>query len=228
MSDIKSNSIRTLPAAIACLGLGLAIQISAAQADIGYLTDSAGDVVKTSYDECWNIQDGLAPPVEACGDVIAVAAEPAVDPCSLDSDGDGVGDCEDKCPNTTAGAKVDAQGCEIIQDLVLNVTADHFDFDKAILKPAMMQMLDDVMAKIQASPGDEHLMIVGHTDSVGTDSYNQGLSERRARAAADYLVKLGFPQDKLSISGMGESQPAADNSTRAGRAQNRRVEIKTH
>ncbi len=138
MSDIKSNSIRTLTAAIACLGLGLAIQSNVVQADTGYLTDTAGDVVKTSSGECWRIHDGLAPPVEACGDVIAVAAEPAVDPCSLDSDGDGVGDCDDKCPNTAAGAKVDSQGCEIIQDLVLNVTADHFDFDKAVLKPAMM------------------------------------------------------------------------------------------
>ena len=222
-----SKSIRPLTAALVCLGLGLSIQTTAVRADLGYLTDSAGDVVKTSAGECWRISDGLAPPVEACGDVIAVA-EPAVDPCSLDSDGDGVGDCEDKCPNTRAGAKVDSQGCEIMDDLVLHVTADHFDFDKSELKPAMMDLLDEVMAKVEASPGDEHLMIVGHTDSIGTDAYNQGLSERRARSAADYLIQKGFPQDKISISGMGESEPVADNSTKQGRAENRRVEIKTH
>jgi len=228
MSDIMSKNIRPLTAALVCLGLGLSVQMTTAQAEKGYLTDSAGDVVSTSSGECWNISDGLAPPVEACGDVIVVAEEVVVDPCSLDGDGDGVNDCDDRCPSTPAGAKVDAQGCEIIKDLVLHVTADHFDFDKAVLKPAMMQLLDEVMAKIEASPGDEHVMIVGHTDSIGTEAYNQGLSERRARSAADYMVQQGFPQDKISISGMGESEPIADNSTKQGRAENRRVEIKTH
>ena len=226
MSDIMSKSIRPLTAALVCLGIGLSIQTTA-QAELGYLSDSAGDVVKTSDGECWRIEDGLAPPVEACGDVIAVAEEP-VDPCSLDDDGDGVNNCIDKCPDTRAGAKVDSQGCEIIEDLVLHVTADHFDFDKAVLKPAMKDLLDEVMAKVEASPGDEHLMIVGHTDSIGTEAYNQGLSERRARAAADYLISKGFPRDKITTSGAGESEPVADNSTRQGRAENRRVEIKTH
>ena len=227
MSDIKSKSIRPLTAAMIGLGFGLAIQTGSVLAETGYLTDSSGDVVKTSSGECWNIHDGLAPPVEACGDAIAAFEEP-IDPCSLDSDGDGVGDCEDKCPDTRAGAKVDAKGCEIIEDLVLHVTADHFDFDKSDLKPAMMDQLDEVLAKVEASPGDERLRIIGHTDSIGTDSYNQGLSERRANSVADYLIQKGFPASKLSVSGMGESEPVADNSTRAGRAMNRRVEIKTH
>jgi OOP family OmpA-OmpF porin len=225
MSDIMLKSIRPLTAALVCLGLGLSIQTTAVQADKGYLTNSAGDVVKTSGGECWRISDGLAPPVEACGDVIAVAEE--VDPCSLDSDGDGVNDCDDKCPDTRAGAKVDSQGCEIIEDLVIDLTAGEFEFDSAELKPEMMQMLDDVAAKIEASPGDENIMIVGHTDSTGPESYNQGLSERRARSAADYLIQQGVSQDRISISGMGETQPVADNSTREGRAQNRRVEIMT-
>jgi OOP family OmpA-OmpF porin len=225
MSDIMSKSIRPLTAALVCLGLGLSIQTTA-QAEKGYLTDTAGNVVTTSGGECWRISDGLAPPVEACGDVIVVAEEP-VDPCSLDGDGDGVNDCIDKCPNTPAGAKVDSQGCEIIADLVLNLTADEFEFDSAELKPEMMQVLDEVAAKIEASPGDETVMIIGHTDSIGTEEYNQGLSERRARSAADYLIEQGVAQDRISISGMGETQPVADNSTREGRAQNRRVEIQT-
>jgi OOP family OmpA-OmpF porin len=224
--NIKSHSIRPLTAALACLGLGLAIQTTAVQAETGYLTDSAGDVVKTGYGECWNISDGLAPPVEACGDVITVAAE-EVDPCSLDSDGDGVNDCDDKCPNTPAGAKVDSQGCEIIADLVIDITADEFEFDSAQLKPQMKDALDEVAAKIAASPGDEYVQVIGHTDSTGPEDYNQGLSERRAQSAADYLVQQGVSPDRLSISGMGETQPVADNSTREGRAMNRRVEIMT-
>jgi OOP family OmpA-OmpF porin len=242
---------RSASAAVVVLGLGLALTGTNAVAT-GYLTNSAGEVVKTSAGDCWTISDGLAPPVEACGDVIEVVqtAEPDSDGdgvpdsrdkcpntpqgvevdedgCPIDSDGDGVPDYLDKCPGTPAGTKVDSQGCAIIEDITLRVTADHFAFDSAELKPAMMQTLDDVMAKIEASPGDERLEIIGHTDSTGPESYNQGLSERRARAAADYLIQQGFPQDKLSVSGMGETQPTADNGTREGRAMNRRVEILT-
>src|SRR5690606_19335129 len=67
--------------------------------------------------------------------------------------------------------------------------------------------------------------VIGHTDSVGSDQYNQGLSERRARSVADLLASQGVPADELTAEGRGESQPVADNETDAGRAQNRRVEI---
>ena len=67
--------------------------------------------------------------------------------------------------------------------------------------------------------------VVGHTDSVGSDAYNQGLSERRARSVADFLIAQGVPAGKLSTEGRGESQPVADNRTSAGRTENRRVSI---
>jgi OOP family OmpA-OmpF porin len=227
MSDIMSKSIRPLTAALACLGLGLSIQATTAQAELGYLTDTAGDVVTTSAgDECWKISDGLAPPVEACGDEVVVVVE-EVDPCSLDSDGDGVNDCIDECVATISGGKVDAVGCLIIEDMVLNATADEFAFDSAELKPEMKALLDDVAAKIEASPGDETIQVIGYTDSTGPEEYNLGLSERRAQSAADYLIEQGVAADRVSTMGMGESDPVADNSTREGRAMNRRVEIKT-
>ena len=72
---------------------------------------------------------------------------------------------------------------------------------------------------------DTQVTVVGHTDSTGADSYNQQLSERRARAVLDELVRLGVPYARLSAVGRGEYEPRADNTTAAGRSQNRRVEI---
>ncbi len=100
-----------------------------------------------------------------------------------------------------------------------------FDFDSASLKPAGMQQLDDVASKITSNGKVESVKIVGHTDSTGPDSYNQQLSLRRATSVRDYLATKGVDSSLMSISGMGESSPVADNSTRAGRAQNRRVEV---
>jgi OOP family OmpA-OmpF porin len=100
-----------------------------------------------------------------------------------------------------------------------------FDFDKASLKPEGMMQLDDVASKITSNDKVESVRIVGHTDSTGPESYNQQLSLRRATSVRDYLGTKGVDSSLMSISGMGESSPAADNSTRAGRAQNRRVEV---
>jgi OOP family OmpA-OmpF porin len=122
---------------------------------------------------------------------------------------------------------VDKDGCEIMADLTIQTTADHFDFDSAVLKPAMKSELDDAARQINASKGDEMLEIIGHTDSTGPEDYNQGLSERRAQAAADYLAGKGVAASKMTVKGMGESAPAHDNSTREGRAMNRRVELRT-
>lgn len=174
--------------------------------------DSDGDGVPDSRDKCPNTPKGA--PVDADG-------------CPLDSDGDGVPDYRDKCPNTRSGAKVDEWGCEIMADITIDLVNDEFAFDSAKLKPDMKKALDDVAAKVKATPGDEHLTIIGHTDSVGSDAYNQRLSERRAKSTKDYLVKKGVAGDHITTAGRGESQPIADNKTKAGRAKNRRVEITT-
>jgi len=100
-----------------------------------------------------------------------------------------------------------------------------FDFDSASLKAEGKQQLDDVASKITSNGKVESVSIVGHTDSTGPESYNQQLSLRRATSVRDYLASHGVDSSMMSISGMGESSPVADNSTRAGRAQNRRVEV---
>ena len=91
----------------------------------------------------------------------------------------------------------------------------------------MKAALDDVASRVKASPGDEHLTIIGHTDSIGTEEYNLGLGQRRADATADYLIDQGISASQITTKSMGESQPVADNGTREGRAKNRRAEILT-
>jgi OmpA-OmpF porin, OOP family len=99
-----------------------------------------------------------------------------------------------------------------------------FDFDKAVLKPEGKAKLDDLVGKVKGI-NLEVIIAVGHTDSVGTDAYNQKLSVRRAEAVKGYLVSKGIEKNRVYTEGKGEKQPVADNKTAEGRAKNRRVEI---
>jgi len=99
-----------------------------------------------------------------------------------------------------------------------------FDFDKAIVKPEGKKLLDQVVAQ-QKAIKLETIIAIGHTDSIGSDAYNQGLSERRAAAVKAYLVTQGIDANRITASGKGKSQPIADNKTAAGRAKNRRVDV---
>ncbi|MBP6020077.1 MAG: OmpA family protein [Burkholderiaceae bacterium] len=107
--------------------------------------------------------------------------------------------------------------------VVLNADT-FFDFDKATIKPEGRQILDQVASQIDTL-NLETLIAVGHTDSIGTEQYNQGLSERRANSVKNYLVTKGIPADRIYAEGKGELSPVASNKTREGRAQNRRVEL---
>ena len=107
--------------------------------------------------------------------------------------------------------------------VVLNADT-FFDFDKDTLKPEGRQVLDQVASQVDTI-NLETLIAVGHTDSIGTEQYNQGLSERRAASVKNYLVSKGIPADRIYTEGKGELNPVASNATREGRAQNRRVEI---
>ena len=99
-----------------------------------------------------------------------------------------------------------------------------FDFDKSVLKPEGKAKLDDLVSKM-AGINLEVIIAVGHTDSVGTDAYNQKLSVRRSEAVKAYLVHKGVEKNRIYTEGKGEKQPVADNKTAQGRAKNRRVEI---
>ncbi len=103
-------------------------------------------------------------------------------------------------------------------------TDTYFDFDKSTLKSEGKRRLDNLSARIRELDL-EVIVATGHTDWTGSDAYNQRLSERRALAVKRYLVQKGVPGDRIFTEGKGEKQPVASNATRAGRAQNRRVEV---
>jgi OOP family OmpA-OmpF porin len=103
-------------------------------------------------------------------------------------------------------------------------TDTYFDFDKAELKPNGQRKLDEIAARLQKMQL-EVVVAVGHTDSIGTEQYNENLSRRRAEAVKAFLENRGLPADRIHIDGKGESQPVASNATREGRAKNRRVEV---
>jgi len=99
-----------------------------------------------------------------------------------------------------------------------------FDFDKSVIKPEGKAKLDDLVGKVKAI-NLEVIIAVGHTDSMGSDEYNQKLSLRRSQAVKAYLVSKGIDKTRIYTEGKGEKQPVADNKTKEGRAKNRRVEI---
>jgi outer membrane protein OmpA-like peptidoglycan-associated protein len=99
-----------------------------------------------------------------------------------------------------------------------------FDFDSDVVRPEARTNLRNLAASLDKYPGSD-LLIEGHTDNVGTDSYNLGLSERRADAAVAYLAGQGVNQARMRARGLGETEPVAPNESEAGRSKNRRVEV---
>lgn len=190
--------------------------------------DSDGDGVPDSRDQCPDTPAGMV--VNDIG-------------CPLDSDGDGVSDHLDECPNTPAGAKVLANGCALVDDCRTPRPGEQvdengcaveksfvlrgvkFEFDSDRLTQTALQILNEVAETLQAY-GHVDVELEGHTDSIGTDAYNLGLSERRANTVKTYLVGRGVEARRMTPVGYGESQPIADNETEEGREENRRVELR--
>ena len=186
---------------------------------------------QSSYD-CWLEQatEDLQPDhimaceqayVAAIGEVeAALAVKVAVVEADPDSDGDGVPDSRDDCPGTPAGTTVDMHGCPEIP----NLEGVHFEFGKSALTAQARSILEQAAVIVERNP---HVRVeaVGHTDSVGSDEYNQRLSQQRADAARDFLIKQGVASSRTSARGMGESAPVADNGSSDGRRMNRRVEL---
>ena len=138
----------------------------------------------------------------------------------VDADGDGVCDDVDACPGTPKGVKVDERGCWVLDQNCL------FDFDKSVVKPEFYPLLDGIVKVMNDNPS-LRVELEGHTDSIGTNQYNQGLSERRANAVKKYLVEKGMvDMGRVTAIGYGEEKPIATNKTKEGRALNRRVELK--
>lgn len=142
-----------------------------------------------------------------------------------DSDGDGVPDFRDKCPDTPEGALVDSDGCpkKLTKDIHKTLYVE-FEFDKTEVRREFYPAIGELATLLKQYP-DSFILLEGHTDSIGPSSYNQTLSKSRADAVMKVLVnEFGIDADRITTSGMGESQPIASNDTAEGRARNRRVE----
>jgi OOP family OmpA-OmpF porin len=176
------------------------------------------------------------PPEPEPVEVVAVVPPP-------DSDGDGVTDDLDQCPGTPAGTVVDASGCPVVPpckapepgeklDLsgcgtgdVIVLKGVNFEFNQSRLTANARTIMQGVAEALQAAP-TTNVELGGHTDALGSDDYNQRLSERRACTVARHLVGQGIESGRLTPAGYGEAQPIADNQTDEGRELNRRVELK--
>lgn len=144
------------------------------------------------------------------------APEPVVE---KDSDGDGVVDVKDECPDTPKGYKVDTKGCPRSVTLHIN-----FASSSSVIPASADKDVTTLTEFMNENPAAT-ITIMGHTDSTGKAAKNQLLSENRAQALGTRLVQNGIAADRIKTSGKGLSQPIASNKTPLGRAQNRRIEI---
>jgi outer membrane protein OmpA-like peptidoglycan-associated protein len=205
---------------------------------LGCEIDSDGDGVVDALDQCPTTPSGRVVNAAGCeldgdGDGVVDALDKCpttprgnkvnAQGCDVDTDGDGIIDLNDRCPDTPAGDRVDAKGCSLPKVMVLKGVL--FDNDKNTLKASSTTVLDEAVAVLKRYPG-LNVEIAGHTDNVGRDAYNMDLSQRRAKTVLDYFVSHGIAAERLSAKGYGETQPVAQNTKEAGRAQNRRVELR--
>ena len=167
--------------------------------------DSDNDGVVDAIDKCPNTPEGRV--VDENG-------------CELDDDNDGVVDALDKCPNTAAGVSVDKNGCA--ESMILAIKFENAS--SKINEKDSPQLKEYVEFMKRNSAYD--VTVIGHTDSKGSASFNQKLSEERAKAVESELIKGGVKASRVSAMGKGEEEPIADNNTAEGRAENRRIEVK--
>jgi OOP family OmpA-OmpF porin len=137
-----------------------------------------------------------------------------------DTDGDGVVDTLDKCPNTPKGLLVNHEGCPIIATLRIN-----FDFNKYNVKKIYYSKIKKIAEAIKSNPNIKKIEVAGYTDNIGSEKYNLMLSKKRAQAVANLLIKYGVSPSKIVVKGFGEKYPLLPNTTETNRALNRRVEI---
>lgn len=176
----------------------------------GCAYDTDGDGVYDGIDLCRNTPEGVT--VDRVG-------------CPLDSDNDAVADYLDLCPGTPKGVIVDQDGCPLPGENLLSLTGVNFAFDKATLTPEAKEILEEAVTLLKETDDIVEVRVEGHTDSIGSEAYNQELSQRRAESVVDYLTSRGVSGSNLLPVGLGENFPVANNDTEAGRAANRRVDF---
>ena len=209
--------------------------------------DSDGDSVPDYIDQCpetpeaaWGKVDTVGCPLDSDGDGVPDYKDECPDTkkeaigfvdergCDLDSDGDGVPDYKDACPNVP-GLKIN-KGCpeikrEVRKLLEKAMQGIEFETGKAIIRKKSFPLLDQI-ANVFIENSNYIIEVQGHTDNVGKADYNLKLSDDRANSVMNYLISKGVPSTRMTANGYGLTMPIADNSTKAGRQKNRRVEFK--
>lgn len=222
------------------VGLGMMKFFEIAGFEMGFRTDLRYRHIFVD-DEAFGVsnQDEVGEAVLSVGFVVPLGAKPqavqsAAPPTDCaDSDGDGICDSADLCPETPTGQAVDAKGCPVDNsklDPNQKFEDVHFAFDKSDLSEYAQSLLDNASGVIEhLSKNHPKLKIdvSGHTDWDGTDGYNQGLSERRALVVKQYLQGKGVDGARINTQAYGESRPKATNENAEGRALNRRAEVRT-
>lgn len=222
--DTDIPGVGTFEEPVVKVGLVMALGPKPTKAGAVLCPDADADGVCDDADLCPNTAKGVK--VDAKG-------------CPVDSDGDGIADDMDRCPATGSGLKVDKNGCAIEGQEGRFVTGTgpnrrfedvHFEFDKSDLTDYAKAILDNaatVVNGLVTKYPSLKVDVSGHTDYIGTDAYNQALSERRANQVKQYLLRKGVEGGRISTYAYGESKPVATNETDEGRALNRRAEIRT-
>lgn len=204
--------VKLVFAASAVLSISASAQstqdIQAKTPNSAYVQDSRGVIARNPFGLCWHAGYWTpADSVPGCDGEIVKAEAPAPAPVAEPA----------PAPAPVAAPAPTAEKVTFAADAF-------FDFDKSVLKPDGKAKLDDLVSKL-SGVNLEVIIAVGHTDSIGSDAYNQKLSIRRAEAVKAYLVSKGIENNRVYTEGKGEKQPVASNKSAAGRAQNRRVEI---
>ena len=218
-------------------------------AEINNWLSSSGEVWKNASGECWR-NSSWTPATAAPGCDGAIVEQPAATPAAQNASQSSAPapapapapQVEQAPAAVQAPSQADAPGLSaapapaaaaspapaptpVAASSKVTYAADtFFDFNKSVIKPEAKAKLDDLVDKIKAI-NLEVIIAVGHTDAVGSDEYNQKLSMRRSNAVKAYLINKGVDKTRIYTEGKGEKQPVADNSTKEGRAKNRRVEI---
>ncbi len=198
-----------------------AIATNASAQVVGYVTDTRGGIVKDPFGLCW--RTGYWTPAlanaECDPDLVPKAAAPAQAPAPAAAPAKPAA-----APAAPAKPAAPAAAPRPTTEKVTLAADALFDFDKAIIKSDAKAKLDDLVSKLKAI-NLEVIIAIGHTDSVGSDAYNQKLSLKRAEAVKAYIISKGIEPNRIYTEGKGKKQPIADNKTKEGRAKNRRVEI---
>ena len=200
-------------------GIGLESRASdrvRVRTELAYRVDMDDEGVSPNVDGSADDKDSFGDLLASIGVVVPLGALPAAPvpeapvvaapSCSdLDDDGDGVNNCNDKCPGSAAGQAIGADGCPV--PVSIDLRGVNFDFDKDTLRPDAIEILNQAVEVLKRNP-TMRAEVAGHTDLCGSDSYNQPLSERRARVVYDYLTANGIDAARLSgPTGYGESRP---------------------